>query len=485
MKRRFVYRLSLSVILFALIAWVISCAVNPVTGKRELMLLTEGDEIALGAQTDAEIIATYGFYDDAALNTYISTLGKKMGLIGHRPNLEYSFKVLDTPVVNAFAVPGGYVYLTRGILAYLNDEAELAGVIGHELGHVNARHSAQSYSKAQLAQLGLGIGAALSETFAQYAGIASFGVSMLFLKFSRDNEREADELGVEYSAKTGYDSNGMAKFFETLERLNPSSGQDALPAWFSTHPNPPDRIKSVLEDTKKWQSKLASTNFVYNKEQYLTKVNNIIVGEDPRQGYVANGMFYHPSLKFQFPVPSGFALNNTPSQVQMYNEAQDAIIIMAMASGTTPAAAANAFVSESQASVQRSEAVTVNSLSAHRLITSLQSEQATLGILSYFIKLDNAIYVFHGYSTLDKFNGYATTFDNTMKQFKRLTDQSKINVSPSHMSVKKVKSRMTLQNALQQNGVPSNKMEALAILNGMNLNDIVEANTSIKIADKF
>ncbi|MBN1153392.1 M48 family metalloprotease [candidate division KSB1 bacterium] len=482
MKRKFMYRLFLSAIIFTLIAWVISCAVNPVTGKREFMLLTESDEIALGAQTDAEIIATYGLYEDAELTNYISTMGRKMGLVTHRPTLDYSFKILDTPVVNAFAVPGGFVYFTRGIMAYLNDEAELAGVMAHELGHVNARHSAQSYSKSQLAQLGLGIGAALSETFAQYAQIASFGVSMLFLKFSRDNEREADALGVEYSTKSGYNSTAMAKFFETLERLNPSSGQDALPAWFSTHPNPPDRIKAVLDDTKKWQSQIAGTNFVYNRDQYLTKIQNIVVGDDPRQGYVDGNMFYHPSLKFQFPVPTGFTLNNTPSQVQMFNEAQDAIILMSMANAATPAEAANAFVSQSQATVQRSEATTVNGLAAHRLITTMQTDQATLEILSHFIKLDNAIYVFHGYSTLDKFNTYATTFDNTMKQFKRLTDSRRINVTPKKLSVVKVRSRATLQNIFQQNSVPANQMESLAILNGMNLSDLVDANSLVKIS---
>ncbi|HOC24954.1 MAG TPA: M48 family metalloprotease, partial [bacterium] len=123
-----------------LIGWLIACAVNPVTGKRQLMLLSEGDEVALGQQTDAEVISTYGLYDNTALTSYVNTIGQKMAKISHRPNLAYSFKVLDTDVVNAFAVPGGYIYVTRGILAYLNDEAELAGVLGHELGHVAARH---------------------------------------------------------------------------------------------------------------------------------------------------------------------------------------------------------------------------------------------------------------------------------------------------------------------------------------------------------
>ncbi|MCI0493378.1 M48 family metalloprotease, partial [candidate division KSB1 bacterium] len=187
MRRKILFKVTMSVIVLALIIWAISCAVNPVTGKREFMLLTQGDELALGQQTDQEIIQTYGLYDDPELLNYVTSMGKKMGSLSHRPQLNYQFRVLDSPVINAFAVPGGYIYVTRGILSYLNNEAELAGVLGHELGHVAARHSAQQYSKAQLAQIGLGVGMVVSETFRKYAGLAQFGVGMLFLSFSRDN----------------------------------------------------------------------------------------------------------------------------------------------------------------------------------------------------------------------------------------------------------------------------------------------------------
>ena len=138
------------IIILIILAWFISCAVNPVTGKRELMLLTESDELAMGQQTDQAVIQEYGVYNDPDLNAYVNRLGQEMAKKTHRPQLNYSFKVLDTPVVNAFAVPGGYVYFTRGILGYLNNEAEFAGVLGHELGHINARHSAAKYSQMQL-----------------------------------------------------------------------------------------------------------------------------------------------------------------------------------------------------------------------------------------------------------------------------------------------------------------------------------------------
>ena len=256
--------------------------------------------------------------------------------MSHQPAIVYSVQVLDSAVVNAFAVPGGYVYLTRGILAYLNDEAELAGVMAHEVGHIAARHSAQQYSRAQAAQLGLGLGSMLSPTFKKYAGLAGAGISILFLSFSRENEREADDLGVLYSSKAGYDAHRMADLFVTLERLNPGEGKDGLPAWFSTHPNPPDRIIAVRKAADAWQADNPKAPVATNRDQFLRHLEGLVFGEDPRHGYVANQTFYHPELRFQFPVPAGWAVDNTASQVLIYPKAQDAAMLLTVAPETTP-----------------------------------------------------------------------------------------------------------------------------------------------------
>ncbi len=154
----------------------------------------------LGASYDPQVLATFGLYENAALNNYVQSQGNQMGKISHRPNVKYHVKVVDSPVINAFAVPGGYIYLTRGILAQLNSEAELAGVIAHEMGHIAARHSASQQTKQTLGQLVLIGGMIASKTVAQYADYAMQGMQLLFLKFSRDDEREADRLGTMYSS---------------------------------------------------------------------------------------------------------------------------------------------------------------------------------------------------------------------------------------------------------------------------------------------
>ncbi|MCJ7579013.1 MAG: M48 family metalloprotease, partial [Candidatus Aminicenantes bacterium] len=378
----------------------------------------------------------------------------------------------------------GYVYLTRGILAYLNDEAELAGVVAHEIGHIAARHSAQRYSQAQIAQLGLGLGSIVSKTFRKYAGIAQFGVGMLFLSFSRDDERQADALGVEYSSKAGYDANHMANLFVSLERLNPGESQSGLPGWFSTHPNPPDRIAAIKQDTQIWRDKIQQTQFAVNRDQYLKKIDGIVFGEDPRQGYVEGNIFYHPELRFQFPVPAGWKVNNTASQVQMFNQEKNAIILFSMALEKTPSAAADAFLNESKAVVIKSERAQVNGMQAHRIISDITVEQGVIRVLSYFIQKDKTVYVFLGYTEQARFDGYSSVFDQTMGRFKKLTDSNKINVKADRLAVKRTTTQGTLRQALKKFGMPEDKLEALAIINGMKLDDAVPGNTIIKVVVK-
>ena len=480
MRAKHFHRWFLLTLFLVTAVWLWQCAVNPVTGKREFMLMTESDEIALGKQSDGQIVAMYGAYDDPELKKYISDIGTKMAKLTHRANLPYSFKVLDTPVVNAFAVPGGFVYFTRGILAYLNNEAEFAGVMGHELGHINARHSAKQYSRAQLANLGLGVGVALSEDFAKYAGFAQAGVGLLFLRFSRDNEREADNLGVEYSTKYGYDANGMATFFNTLNRMHPSSG-GGLNDWFSTHPNPFDRIGAIERDTKEWQQKVPQQNFLIRRNEFLRVIDGVVYGEDPRQGYVKDGMFYHPTLNFQFPVPGDWQVNNLPSQVQMQSKQQDSAILFSLSQGGTVQQAAQGFIQQTNAHVTSSDGVRVNGLHAQRVQSDIPSQKDTLRVLSYFIAKDQKIYVFHGLTSRNKFSSYRNTFVQTMSKFGPVKNSKMLNVQPTRLAVKTVTTAGTLRSVLAKLGVAGDKLEEMALINGMTLEQRVEKGDLVKV----
>jgi predicted Zn-dependent protease len=462
----------------------VSCAIDPVTGRRELMLLSESDEIRLGEKTDAQIVASYGTYEDAELKAYIDDLGQRIARESHRPALSFHFKILDSAVVNAFAVPGGYVYLTRGILSYLNNEAELAGVLGHELGHVAARHSAEQYSKAQLAQVGLAVGTALSEDFRDYAGLAQYGVGMLFLRFSRDNERQADDLGVEYASKAGYDARRMADFFATLQRLHPDSDRSGLPGWFSTHPDPPDRIEAVQEKAREWALRLGASDLKVNREAYLRQLDGLVFGEDPRQGYVDDSTFYHPEMRFQFPVPPGWNLKNTPAQVQMLSKNQDGAILFSLASGLSPQEAARRFVKETKVRVIRFRATKVNGLSASRLICDVATPKGTLRVMCYFIEKEGRIYLFEGFTPQPLFSNYASLFQETMEGFKTLSDQKRIQVMPDRLRIRNSKGAGSLKEALKAVGVSDEGLEETALVNGMALHDTVSAHTPLKVVER-
>jgi len=479
--------MKLSLIFLSILTFCLSCAVNPVTGKRQLMLMSEDQEVQMGISYNPQVLATFGEYPDAKIQTFVQSRGNEMGKISHRPNLDYHIKVVDSPVVNAFAVPGGYIYLTRGILAQLNNEAEMIGVLAHEMGHITARHSVSQQSKQMLAQLALIGGMIASEQFAQYAEYAMQGMQLLFLKFSRDDEREADRLGVEYSSKLGFDAHKMADFFQVLNKMSMAESQGGVPTFLSTHPDPGDRYNSVNQNASEWQAKLNLSEWKVNDNSYLQMINGIVYGEDPRQGYVDGSVFYHPDLKFKFAFPAGWKLENTPMQVTMTPENGKALMIFTLSQHKTLQAAADSTLAMIGLTLQDKKNITVNSLPAIRTVSKQSVQDQSSGttqnnsVLSYFISYNNLFYVFHGVTTESDFNAFLQPFESTMANFSRLTDASRLNVKPQLIRVVKVQRAGTLADAFKYYGVQQNKMNELALLNNLELTDKLQAGRLVKI----
>ena len=199
---------------------VAACATNPATGRRQISLVSESQEKRMGQQADQEVAASIGLYPETNLQAYVQRIGEGLAAHSERPGLAWTFRLVDDPAVNAFAIPGGYVYVTRGLMSHLTSEAELAAVMGHEIGHVTARHTVSMISKAQLANVGLILGMILRPELQNYGNLAEAGLSVLFLKYSRDAERQADDLGLRYVTRGGYDPRPMADVFTTLERVS-------------------------------------------------------------------------------------------------------------------------------------------------------------------------------------------------------------------------------------------------------------------------
>ncbi len=471
-----------------------ACSVNPVTGKKEIMLVSEDQELAMGAQSDPSIIANYGLYDDEAMQAFINEKGKQMGAISHRPDLDYKFRILDSPVVNAFAVPGGYVYFTRGIMAHFNNEAEFAGVLGHEIGHITARHSAAQLSKQQLYGGLFVAGMIVSEEFRQMGELAQQGLGLMFLKFGRNDESQSDELGVQYSTEIGYDSHEMANFFGVLHRLSAQSGQ-SIPTFMSTHPDPVDRFNTVhrLSDAYQSEKGVSETQLKVNRDSYLRMIDGLVYGEDPRQGYVKYNTFFHPDLKFYFPVPAQWQVVNTPQMVQMASEDGKALMLMTLAQGESVQAAAQATIEQDGLQVIESGETTVNGLPAFAMISTIkqdqtqqtqQTQQQDLRILTYLIQYEGLIYKFHGLANSTDFNTYYKTFQNTMTNFDRLTDPQMINVSPDKIKIREITRANTLGGYLSTIGVAEADQEEVAILNNMQVTDQLSAGTLIKTIER-
>ncbi|HEU5040731.1 MAG TPA: M48 family metalloprotease [Gemmatimonadales bacterium] len=459
MKRRF----AVTVPCLLLLGVAANCARNPVTGKNELSLVSEGQEIQMGQEAAQQVAQSIGYVDDQALQDYVSNIGKRMAAQSERPNLPWEFHVVNDAAVNAFALPGGYIFVTRGLLSAITNEAELASVLGPEIGHVTARHSVQQISKAQLATLGLGLGSILSSDIAQFAGLASQGLGILFLKYGRDAENQADELGFKYALSQNYDVREMDDVFETLRREGElAGGGGRLPEWLSTHPNPENRVTKTQARLDTLHKDLASS--IRNEAVYMQRIQGLTYGDDPRQGFFEGNTFYHPDMRFQLEFPDGWQTQNTPSAVVAVSPNQDAMVQLGLAGQTPPRQAAQQFLS--QEGVQAGDASTssVNGNPAATSYFQAQTQQGVVqGIIS-FISYGGQTFGLLAYTGQGKLQQYDGTFRQSIGSFSQLRNQDALNVKPNRIEVVKVPREMTLSQFDQQ--YPSTiPIEELAVIN--------------------
>src|SRR5678815_2958019 len=447
----------------ALTLMVAACATNPVTGKRELSLVSEQQEIQMGQQGAQQVAQEIGLINDQALQNYLQNVGAALAAKSERPNLPWTFRAVDDPSPNAFALPGGYVFVTRGLLDLMNNEAELASVLGHEIGHVTARHSVHQMSEQQLAQLALGVGAILSPTVAQLGNVASQGVGLLFLKYSRDDERQADDLGFRYALNQGYDVRYMDDVFRSLQRLGEASKESPLPSWLATHPGEAERIQTIDSKLAQLQpAQLANTKV--NAREYLQRVNGLVYGADPRNGFFQGNTFYHPDLRFQISLPSGWQGQNLSQAVIAVSPQQDGIIQLTLAQGNSPEAAARAFLSQKGIQAGQASQQTVNGVPAVASTFQAQTEQGVIQGLAAFFTYNGATYQVIGYAPAQRFGAYESAFRQSLGSFAPVTDSRVLNVQPKKLNVVSLPQQMTLAEFAQRN--PSTiPLAELAIVN--------------------
>src|SRR5205807_1743673 len=411
------------------------CAVNPATGARQLMLISESQEIAMGRDYDQQVAASIGLYADTAWQRWIQQFGARLAATSERPNLPWTFHVVDDPVVNAFALPGGYIYVTRGILAHLNSEAELGGVVGHEIGHVTARHSVSQMSKQQLAQLGLAVGSIASPDFGRYAGLAGQAFGVLFLKYSRDNESQADDLGLRYMRRANYDPREMPHVFEMLTRVSQAQGGGRVPEWLATHPNPENRRGRIEQEIAAGPQSFSGT--AVNRDSYLQRLDGLVFGSNPREGYFKGGQFLHPELRFRIEFPEGWQTNNEKQAVAAVSPEQDASVELSLAKEASADAAARAFLAQRGFTGGYPTRTSVGGLPAVSAAFAVATDNGTLRGSIVCVEHRGAVYRIAGYAVEARWPGYQPTVERALQSFHALTDPAALAVQPKRLDIVK------------------------------------------------
>lgn len=444
---------------------VLSCVRNPATGGRQFSLVSESQEISMGQEAAKQVKETMPAYPDDQLQAYVSGVGMRIAKASERPNLPWSFTVLDDSTVNAFALPGGPIFITRGILSYMTSEAELASVLGHEIGHVTARHSAEQVTKQEIAQVGLGVASVLSPTAAAVGQAAGAGLQLLFLKYSRDDERQADQLGFRYMHKQGYDPRQMAEMFKTLDRYSAQAGGGGTPSWLQTHPDPGDRVKVAEQRI----AALGGENLdalKVDRDGYLSRVNGVVFGDDPRQGFFKGDTFVHPALKFQMAFPKGWKKQNTPSAVAAVSAKQDAMLQLSPAGKDPPDQALKKFVSQQGIQATATQQSNLNGLPAAASTFQAQTQQGAVAGMVAFVSQGGQTLGIVGYAPAEAFAGHEAELKAAINSFGPLQDRSVENVQPAKVELVRVPRDMSVAefNAQFPSTVP---VEVVANINGV------------------
>lgn len=475
-----------------------SCVVqeSAISGNKRAYAYSWNQELQIGQEVDQEISAEYGLYDDAGIERYVTRLGEDLleeshmrreDTATHFKNTGFTFRVLNSPIVNAFALPGGYVYVTRGLLAHLNNEAQLAVVLGHEIGHVAARHASQRALQQQIGQLAVIGGAVLGQELLGLSAenllnLSGQAAQLLFLSYSRDHERESDALGVEYSAMNGFQAAEGAAFFTSLKRISEKAGQ-SIPSLLSSHPDPGERESRIPEMAREWENQ-GYQQTKKNTGIYMQMIDGIIFGDNPREGFVIDGNFVHPDMKFMFPVPGNWQLINQPAQVVLVSPTEDAVMIFRMDGQSSSARqSVEAFTSREGITVQEAAATSSSSSQwvAYQAIADFDDGKQPLKVHVYAVEYGGNIYRFINYTLPGSFDGFVNDFRETTSSFNELTDRNILSIQPVRLQVVEVNQRQPFRNLLPSSMPMDVEAEDIAIINQIYLDDHIEAGTLIKL----
>jgi len=472
-----------------------ACSTNPATGKHDFTaFMSVKKEMQIGAEEHPKMVKKFGgVFGDQALSAYVRNLGVKLAKTSERPNLPWTFTVLNDPLINAFALPGGYVYVTRGLLAMASDEAELAGVLSHEIGHVTARHSAQRYSSTVVANVGVRVLGVLSRA-AGFGGtggqLASMGANLALKRYSRAEELEADQLAVRYMTRQGYDPQALISFFTKLRihqeleaQLNGRAAKTADQSnLLATHPRTAVRIAQAI-NLAKTSGKDAVRR---NADEYLKHIDGLVFGDVAAEGLIQGRVFIHPVMKFRFKVPAGFTLKNAPDMVRA-TDSSGAVIKFSAASAKKVRDAGgmeNFLLRKWGGNVDRKsiEWLDINGMKAVTSVSTEWNGRTNIEVRRILIEQDLKTYWRFQF---DIPPGQSTRLNKPLRRttysFRQPTPKELTTAVGLHVQVVEVGPGVTVEDLINTMAVKTMKAKWFAALNGIKRGDTLSPGTKVKV----
>lgn len=466
---------------------VSNCAVNPVTGNPNFVTMSESQEVNAGRSEDRKVREQYGIYDDTELQRYVSDIGQRLAKASHRPGLQYRFTVVDSPEINAFALPGGYIYITRGILAYLDSEAELAAVLGHEIGHVTARHSVQQMSAATAANVGASVLQILVPQVRNAAGDSLINLlgGVLLSGYGREHELEADRLGAEYLARTGYDPQAMIRVVGVLKNQELFDAEVARAegreprryhGLFASHPDNDTRLQEVVREAAKFKSAENRSN----REDFMKRVDRMVFADSPDQGIVRNGAFYHARLGLSLRFPEGWKTQNNAQNVAAVSPDRSALVDLrdAGAAQGSPAEVLRRILKLGTGSLV--SPTTIGGLSAAVTDTTLSGKPARVAVVflgksAYAIGLQAA--------SAAAFRQHAAAMEASMQSFHPLSEQERELAKPMRLRVITARAGQTFAELAKASPLGRFAEGHLRVINGLYPRGEPSAGQALKVVE--
>jgi predicted Zn-dependent protease len=464
------------------------CALNPVSRMPEFVIISTQQERDIGKAESQVVAEQMGLVDHATLEAYVQSVGQRLAQESPRQDVSYTFHVVDTPEPNAFALPGGYIYVTRGLLVLLNSEDELAGVVGHEIGHVAARHIVQQMSRkapfALITNIGAGVTGIVSPLLGDIVGgLGSLATGVVFASYSRDQERQADRIGQELAAKAGWDPAALAQALHTLERAETvATDKKRRPSFFDSHPRTPERVAN----TTAYATRLARADarpLTPTHDDFVRRLDGIVVGASAAEGVVEDRRFLHPDLDLAVTIPEKWTYHNSRAQlIAAAPEGRAMMVLQMIGDGDDPMMGAQALAKATQAKVvERTEQLTIGSLPAARTRVSIDTDDGRLGIDLTWVAHRQRVFQMAGLTSIQSVPQFQAAFDSIATSFRPLQEAERLGIKQSQLRVAAANAGESLNDIVTRQR-STWKTDMVAIANALTGNETLTRGQLIKLA---